>query len=82
MTSDRQTQRELLRDILTEPDDEAPRLVYADWLEERGDPLGQLVRLGIELQRDYLPRAHRDELLHRQSNAARRPGLRPVGPGE
>jgi uncharacterized protein (TIGR02996 family) len=27
-----------LADILTHPDDDAPRLVYADWLEEQGDP--------------------------------------------
>lgn len=26
----------LLRAILAAPDDDAPRLVYADWLEERG----------------------------------------------
>ncbi len=27
----------LLRAILDSPDDDAPRLVYADWLEENGD---------------------------------------------
>jgi len=31
-------QQALLRTILEHPDDDAPRLVYADWLEERGDP--------------------------------------------
>src|SRR5437868_13805470 len=29
------------RAIAAGPDDEATRLVYADWLEERGDPLGE-----------------------------------------
>jgi uncharacterized protein (TIGR02996 family) len=27
-----------LQTLLAEPDDETTRLVYADWLEERGDP--------------------------------------------
>jgi uncharacterized protein (TIGR02996 family) len=31
--------------ILAEPDSDAPRLVYADWLDERGDPHGELIRL-------------------------------------
>jgi uncharacterized protein (TIGR02996 family) len=28
----------LLAEILANPDDDAPRLIYADWLEEHGDP--------------------------------------------
>jgi uncharacterized protein (TIGR02996 family) len=28
-----------LNAILANPDDNAPRLIYADWLDERGDPL-------------------------------------------
>ena len=27
-----------LKDVVTHPDDDFPRLVYADWLEEHGDP--------------------------------------------
>ena len=27
------------------PEDNALRLVFADWLEERGDPRGELIRL-------------------------------------
>jgi uncharacterized protein (TIGR02996 family) len=30
--------RAFLQDILTHPNDDTPRLVYADWLEETGDP--------------------------------------------
>jgi uncharacterized protein (TIGR02996 family) len=30
----------LVRDIIANPEDDTPRLVYADWLEERGDPAG------------------------------------------
>lgn len=32
-----------LRAITANPADEATRLVYADWLEERGDPLGEFL---------------------------------------
>src|SRR4029078_6739128 len=38
------------------PDDDAPRLVYADWLEERGDPRGTFVRVQCALAR--LPADH------------------------
>jgi uncharacterized protein (TIGR02996 family) len=31
-----------LNAILANPQDEAPRLVYADWLAERGDPLAEV----------------------------------------
>jgi uncharacterized protein (TIGR02996 family) len=31
--------------ILDSPDDDTPRLVYADWLEEQGDPRGEFIRL-------------------------------------
>jgi uncharacterized protein (TIGR02996 family) len=34
MTSD----EAFLRDICEHPEDDAPRLVYADWLEEHGNP--------------------------------------------
>src|SRR5438105_8701061 len=33
-----------LRAIAEEPGDEGARLVFADWLEERGDPLGEFLR--------------------------------------
>ncbi len=37
-----------LRAVLAAPDDVLPRLVYADWLEERGDPRGPYLRLEVE----------------------------------
>src|SRR5579884_1340778 len=37
--------------ILAAPDDDAPRLVYADHLEERGDPRGEFIRVQCELAR-------------------------------
>jgi uncharacterized protein (TIGR02996 family) len=33
-----------IRAIVDSPGDETPRLVYADWLEERGDPRGAYLR--------------------------------------
>jgi uncharacterized protein (TIGR02996 family) len=42
---------ELLAAIRANPADDAPRLVYADWLEERGDPRGEFIRLQCELSR-------------------------------
>jgi uncharacterized protein (TIGR02996 family) len=38
--------------ILAEPDDDLPRLIYADWLDERGDPdRAEFIRTQIELAR-------------------------------
>jgi uncharacterized protein (TIGR02996 family) len=38
-------EEELRRAVVEDPDDDAPRLVYADWLLERGDPRGEWIRL-------------------------------------
>jgi uncharacterized protein (TIGR02996 family) len=37
--------------IVNRPDDDTPRLIYADWLEERGDPRGRFVRVQCALER-------------------------------
>jgi uncharacterized protein (TIGR02996 family) len=42
-------ERDLLAAIIAEPDDDAPRLVYADWLAERGDPRGEFITVQIAL---------------------------------
>jgi uncharacterized protein (TIGR02996 family) len=43
-----------LQDIIDNPDEDAPRLIYADWLEEQGDPEGlaraEFIRVQIELE--------------------------------
>jgi uncharacterized protein (TIGR02996 family) len=37
-----------VRDVIENPEDNAPRLIYADWLEENGDPArAELIRLQI-----------------------------------
>jgi uncharacterized protein (TIGR02996 family) len=40
-----------LQTILEQPEADAPRLVFADWLEEQGDPLAELIRIQCELAR-------------------------------
>ena len=39
----------LLQAVLDAPDDPAPRLVYADWLEDHGDPLGEFIQIQSQL---------------------------------
>jgi uncharacterized protein (TIGR02996 family) len=41
--------------IKNDPDDDASRLVYADWLEEREDPRAEYLRLEVQLEK-ILPR--------------------------
>src|SRR5215211_515928 len=38
-----------LSDIIEHADDDAPRLVYADWLDEQGEPLGPFIRAQCQL---------------------------------
>jgi uncharacterized protein (TIGR02996 family) len=40
-----------LRAIIERPDDDLPRLVYADYLDERDDPRGEFIRVECELAR-------------------------------
>lgn len=43
--ADRALGEEMLEAIFRAPDDLEPRLIYADWLQERGDPRGELIAL-------------------------------------
>lgn len=45
--------------IFANPDDDAPRLMYADWLTERGNPRGEFIRVQIEMSR---PQDRRSEV--------------------
>jgi uncharacterized protein (TIGR02996 family) len=40
-----------LQAIRAAPDDDTPRLIYADWLEERGDPRAEFIRIQCERAR-------------------------------
>jgi uncharacterized protein (TIGR02996 family) len=61
-----------LADILAHPDDDTPRLVYADWLAEHGDPdRAAFIRTQIEAHRSPEFDRRRYEL----NWQAARPGL-------
>jgi uncharacterized protein (TIGR02996 family) len=52
----------LLAAVLADPDADLPRLVYADWLEERGQPeRAEFIRVQIELARDRRNEFHARE---------------------
>ena len=56
-----------LRAICETPDDDAPRLVYADWLEEHGRPeRAEFIRVQIELAKPAVGRADRTSLRQRE----------------
>jgi uncharacterized protein (TIGR02996 family) len=44
------TEQRFLDAIESQPEDRSVRLVYADWLEERGDPNGELIRIEEEMR--------------------------------
>jgi len=61
------TERDLLAAIHADPDDDAPRAVYADYLADRGDPRGELIALQLagrdpDRQRALLHEHHVDWL--------------------
>jgi uncharacterized protein (TIGR02996 family) len=45
----------LLARIVEAPDDDQPRMVYADWLQQQGDPLGELIAVQLEIARAESP---------------------------
>ncbi|HTU93106.1 MAG TPA: TIGR02996 domain-containing protein [Gemmataceae bacterium] len=60
-----------LQDILAHPDDDAPRLIFADWLEEQGDPnsiaRAEFIRIQCALAGGQLPEQRRTELVRREN---------------
>jgi uncharacterized protein (TIGR02996 family) len=69
----------LLAAVCEAPDDDAPRLVYADWLEEHGDAKDQahaeLIRVQIELTRLPLDDDRRAELRAREERVRHKHAL-------
>jgi uncharacterized protein (TIGR02996 family) len=41
-------EKEILESIWAAPDDDRPRLVYSDWLQEKGDPRGEYIELSCK----------------------------------
>jgi uncharacterized protein (TIGR02996 family) len=54
-----------LRAIKETPDDDTPRLIFADWLEDHDDPRGEMIRLSCELARIPHPGAERTALCNK-----------------
>src|SRR5437762_14204641 len=64
----------LLETILDNPRDDGPRMVYADWLEERGDQRGEFIRVQLELARLMAADTKRERLADRDSELLSRHG--------
>ena len=48
------TEREFLEIIRADLDNPVPRLIFADWLDEQGDPRGEFIRTQCELEQAEL----------------------------
>ncbi|MEZ6125000.1 MAG: TIGR02996 domain-containing protein [Planctomycetaceae bacterium] len=55
-----------VEEIRRTPDDVTPRLIYADFLEDHGDPRGEFIRVQCELTEAAPGSAHRADLLNRE----------------
>lgn len=60
-----------LQAILENPDDDHLRLVYADWLEERGEPRAEFIRVQLALASRETSGQRKRELLVRQQQLLR-----------
>jgi uncharacterized protein (TIGR02996 family) len=54
------------RTIAENPDDDAPRLVFADWLEEQGDLRGEFIRIQCALAQMQIDDSRRPQLAARE----------------
>lgn len=68
-------ERTFLRSILSNPAELTNWLVYADWLDEHGDPRAEFIRL--EIRRGQLPDADPERLVLRLRLEQLRPALDP-----
>src|SRR5438874_13842040 len=64
-----------LRAILDNPDDDLPRLIYADWLDEHGEAArAEFIRVQIERARLPADNGRQDALAAREKNLLIRHG--------
>lgn len=61
-----------LKRIVAEPSADGPRLVYADWLDDRGDPRGEFIRLQCALARLPIDDPAREGLTRREKQLTAR----------
>ncbi len=65
----------LLRAVIADPDDDAPRLIYADWLDENGQcERAEFIRIQIALHGMPVDDARRPELRRAERRLLRRNG--------
>jgi uncharacterized protein (TIGR02996 family) len=70
-----------LQAIIEGPDDDAPRLVYADWLDDHGQPVrADFVRVQCKLARVFEGDPRRPELLEREWKSLAEHGQEWAGP--
>jgi uncharacterized protein (TIGR02996 family) len=69
---DAEIRARLLADVLANPDDDGPRLVFADWLVQHGDKRGELITTQCALER--ATGAARAKLVNRASDLLYRHG--------
>jgi uncharacterized protein (TIGR02996 family) len=69
-----------LQNIRQQPHDDAPRLIFADWLEERGDPRGEFIRLQCLRSSFTIGDAHKLSLVEQEQALLKRHRGRWVGP--
>jgi uncharacterized protein (TIGR02996 family) len=69
-----------LRAIKETPDEDTPRLVFADWLEEQGDPCGDFLRLQCALARLDRGDPAREPLAVRERELQKRHAAEWLGP--
>jgi uncharacterized protein (TIGR02996 family) len=73
-----------IRQIVERPSEELPRLIYADWLEEQGDPKGEFIRVQCALSRGSDDASWTAALRHRERDLLREhcdQWIAEIGPG-
>lgn len=56
-----------LEGVCAEPENDAPRLIFADWLDERNDPRGEFIRVQVAIAQLSTNDPQRDLLLDREA---------------
>jgi uncharacterized protein (TIGR02996 family) len=69
-----------LRECKHSPADDAPRLILADWLQDQGDPRGELVHLQVHRSRLNEDAPEFDRYRYREMRLLAQHGLRWLGP--
>ena len=67
--------RILLADVKAQPEDDMPRLILADWLQDQGDPRGELIHLQVVRTRLEEDDQRHHEMLRRERQILRRHAL-------